>query len=115
LISFSTSCGLRRGGGAGGYDPRDMSAVFVELPTRGHLVPCADLGCPAVTLWEQRAATQTLREAGCASVNEAAIFSAIEAQRRVLAEAQASSNAARCATARLPDRQSSAIGPKPRS
>ena len=39
------------------YDPRDMSAVFVELPTGGHLrLPCADLGRPAVTLWEQRAA-----------------------------------------------------------
>src|ERR1700726_4234389 len=39
------------------YHPRDMSAVFVELPTGGHLrLPCADLGRPAVTLWEQRAA-----------------------------------------------------------
>jgi putative transposase len=96
------------------YDPRNMSAVFVELPARGHLrLPCADLGRPAVTLWEQRAATQTLREAGRASVNEAAIFSAIEAQRRVLAAARASSKAARRATARLPDRRSSATEPKP--
>ena len=96
------------------YDPRNMSAVFVELPAGGHLrLPCADLGRPAVTLWEQRAVTQTLREAGRASVNEAAIFSAIEEQRRVLAEAQASSKAARRATARLPDRQSLATDPKP--
>jgi putative transposase len=103
------------------YDPRNMSAVFVELPAGGHLrLPCADLGRQAVTLWEQRAATQTLREAGRASVNEAAIFSAIEEQRRVLAEAQASSKAARratpslaCSVARLPDRQSSATEPKP--
>ena len=37
------------------YDPRNMSAVFVELPAGGHLrVPCADLSRPAVTLWEQR-------------------------------------------------------------
>jgi putative transposase len=96
------------------YDPRNMSTVFVELPAGGHLrLPCADLGRPAMTLWEQRAAAQTLREAGRASVNEAAIFSAIEEQRRVLAEAQASSKAARRATARLPDRQSSATEPKP--
>lgn len=96
------------------YDPRNMSAVFLELPAGGHLrVPCADLGRPAVTLWEQRAATQTLREAGRATVSEAAIFSAIAEQRRVLAEAEASSKAARRATARLPGRQSSATEAKP--
>jgi hypothetical protein len=48
-----------------------------------------------VTLWEQRAATQTLREAGRASVNEAAIFQRDCSARRVLAEAQVSSKAAR--------------------
>ena len=96
------------------YDPRNMSAVFVELPAGGHLrLPSADLGRPAVTLWEQRAVTQTLREAGRTNVNEAAVFSAIAEQRRVLAEAEASSKAARRATARLPDRRSSATEPKP--
>jgi putative transposase len=92
------------------YDPRNMSAVFVELPLGGHLrVPCADLGRPAVTLWEQQTATQTLRSEGRASVNETAIFAAIKAQREVLAEAQVNSKAARRATARLP---SSATAPK---
>jgi putative transposase len=103
------------------YDPRNISAVFVELPAGGHLrLPCADLGRPAVTLWEQRAAIQTLREAGRANVSEAAIFSAIAEQRRVLAEAEASSKAARratpslaCSVARLPDRRSSATEAKP--
>jgi putative transposase len=91
------------------YDPRNMSAVFVELPTGGHLrVPCADLSRPAVTLWEQRAAVQTLRAEGRAGVDEAAIFTAIEAQRHVLAEAQGRSKAARRAAARLPDRQPAA-------
>jgi len=90
------------------YDPRNMSAVFVELPAGGHLrVPCADLGRPAVTLWEQQTATQALRAEGRASVNETTIFAAIEAQRRVLAEARVSSKAARRASARLPDRRSS--------
>jgi putative transposase len=92
------------------YDPRNMSAVFVELPTGGHLrVPCANLGRPAVTLWEQRTATQTLRAEGRAGVNETAIFAAIKAQRAVLAEAQVNSKAARRATARLPP---SATAPK---
>jgi putative transposase len=86
----------------------------VELPGGGHLrLPCADLGRPAVTLWEQRAATQTLRQAGRANVSEAAIFSAISEQRRVLTEAEASSKAARRATARLPDRRSSATEAEP--
>ena len=89
------------------YHPRNMSAVFVELPTGGHLrLLCADLGRPAVTLWEQRAAIRTLRAEGRASVDEAAIFAAIEAQRRVLADAQASSKTARRATARLPGHRS---------
>jgi putative transposase len=85
------------------YDPRDMSAVFVELIAGGHLrIPCADLGRPAVTLWEQRLAIRTLREAGHRSVDETAIFAAIAEQRRVLAEAQASSKLARRTSARLP-------------
>ena len=94
------------------YDPRNMSAVFVELPTGGHLrVPCADLGRPAVTLWEQRAAVQALRAEGRAGVDEAAIFTAIEAQRHVLAEARGRSKAARRAVARLPDGQPAATAP----
>jgi putative transposase len=73
-----------------------MSAVFVELTAGGHLrIPCADLGRPAVTLWEQRLASRTLREAGHRSVDETAIFAAIAEQRRVLAEAQASSKVTR--------------------
>ena len=96
------------------YDPRNMSAVFVERPTGSHLrVPCADLSRPAVTLWEQQTAIQALRAEGRASVNEATIFAAIEAQRRVLAEAQVSSKAARRATARLPDRRSPATEAEP--
>ncbi|MGH7211297.1 MAG: Mu transposase C-terminal domain-containing protein, partial [Acetobacteraceae bacterium] len=35
------------------YDPRDISAIFVELATGGHArVPYADLGKPPVSLWE---------------------------------------------------------------
>jgi putative transposase len=85
------------------YDPRDLSAVFVELPGEGHLrVPYADLGRPPVSLWEHRAAVQRLREQGRAGVDEAAIFVAIAEQRETLAAAQAKSKAARRAIARMP-------------
>jgi putative transposase len=96
------------------YDPRDMSAVFVELAAGGHLrIPCADLGRPAVTLWEQRLATRTLREAGHRRVDETAIFAAIAEQRRVLAEAQASSKQARRTSARLPEGGSKEVDAPP--
>jgi putative transposase len=85
------------------YDPRDLSAVFVELPGEGHLrVPYADLSRPPISLWEHRAAVQRLREQGRAGVDEAAIFAAIAAQRETLAAAQAKSKAARRAMARMP-------------
>lgn len=83
------------------YDPRDLSAVFVELPIGGHIrAPYADLGRLPVTLWEHREAVQKLHAAGRGSVNEDAIFAAITAQREVLMEAQARSKAARRAVAR---------------
>ena len=82
--------------------------------TRGTSVPCAsncppatvrvryaDLGRPPVTLWEHRDAVRRLRLEGRRSVDEHAIFAAIEEQRRVLMEAQASSKAARRAVARI--------------
>jgi putative transposase len=88
------------------YDPRSMDAVFVELPEGGHLrVPCADLGRPPISLWEQQAATRLLRAEGRRGVEESAIIEAVQEQRRVLAAAQLSSKAARRAAARLPDGQ----------
>jgi putative transposase len=85
------------------YSPRDMSAVFVELPAGGHLrLPYADLGKPPVSLWEQQAATRALHREGHGHVDEAAIFAAIVEKRRVLTEAQTKSKAARRAIARLP-------------
>ena len=92
-----------RGGGGRRvkYDPRDLSAVFVELPTGDHIrVPYADIGRPAVTLWEHRLATKRLREEGRRTVDEYAIFAAIEEQRRVLADAYGRSKSARRAVVR---------------
>jgi putative transposase len=83
------------------YDPRDLSTVFVELATGDHVrVPYADLRRPAVTLWEHRLATKRLHEEGRRTVDEHAIFAAVEEQRRVLAEAYGRSKAARRAVVR---------------
>lgn len=85
------------------YDPHSMDAVFIELPEGGHLrIPCADLGRPALSLWEQRIATRTLREEGRRGVDEAAVATAVEEQRRVLAQAHSTSKAARRLAARSP-------------
>ena len=78
------------------YDPRDLGAVFVELPEGGHVrTPYADLAHPPISLWEHREAVRRLREAGRRTVDEHAIFVAVDAQRRILAEASAATTAAR--------------------
>ncbi len=86
------------------YDPRNLEAVFVELPTGGHLrVPFADLARPPISLWELRVATRALRETGRQGIDENAIFSAIDEQRRVIREALARSKAARRASTKQPN------------
>ncbi len=96
------------------YDPRDLSAVFVELPAGDHIrVPYADLGRPAVTLWEHRLASKRLHEEGHRTIDEHAIFMAIEEQRSVLAQACDRSKAARRALARSPGRQKSPASQPP--
>jgi putative transposase len=83
------------------YDPRNLEAVFVELPTGGHArVPYADLRRRPVTQWEHREAMRRLRAEGRRTADEHAIFAAVEEQRRVLAEAQGRSKAARRSAAR---------------
>jgi putative transposase len=83
------------------YDPRDLSAVFVELSTGDHIrVPYANIGRPAVTLWEHRLATKRLHEEGRRTVDEYAVFAAIAEQRRVLADAYDRSKSARRAVVR---------------
>ena len=78
------------------YDPRDLSAVFVELPSGGHArVPYADLGRPPLTLWEHREACRRLHAEGRRTVDEHAIFAAVAEQRRVVAEARTLTRAAR--------------------
>ncbi len=84
------------------YDPRDLSAVFVERPAGDHLrVPYADIGRQPITLWEHREAIRHLRAEGRRTVDEHIVFAAIEEQRRVVMEAQGRSKAARRTVARL--------------
>jgi len=98
------------------YDPRDLSAVFVELPSGDHVrVPYAELGRLPITRWEHREATRRLRAEGARLVDEHAIFRAVEEQRRVLLEAQSKSKAARRAVARLEFADGPAPSPAHRS
>ncbi|MBW4092374.1 MAG: DDE-type integrase/transposase/recombinase [Proteobacteria bacterium] len=96
------------------YDPRNLSAVFVELPAGAHVrVPYADLGRLPITLWEHREATQRLRAEGRRSVDEHTIFAAVSEQRRVLMEARSRSKAARRAVARIDGADRATAMPKP--
>ncbi len=95
------------------YDPRDLSAVFVELPAGDHVrVPYADISRQPITLWEHREAVQRLRAEGRRSVDEHAIFEAVAEQRRVLLEAQSRSKAARRALARVENAERATKPPK---
>jgi putative transposase len=97
------------------YDPRDLSAVFVELPAGDHVrVPYADISRQPITLWEHREAVQRLRAEGRRSVDEHAIFAAVAEQRRVLLEAQSRSKAARRALARVENAERATKPPRPK-
>lgn len=78
------------------YDPRNLSAVYVELSDGDHVrVPYADLRREPITLWEHRDAVRRLREEGRRAIDETAIFNAIHEQRTVLDEARKASLQAR--------------------
>jgi hypothetical protein len=63
-----------------------------------------------VTLWEQRDAGRALRAEGRRTVDEDAVATAIEEQRRLLEKAQATSKAARRVLARLPNKSAEMEG-----
>ena len=78
------------------YDPRDLSTVFVEDEAGRHWpIRYRDLGRPAITLWEQRAAVSDLRARGRSLVDEQSIFEAVAARRAVVAQAAVKTKAAR--------------------
>lgn len=78
------------------YDPRDLSAVFLEDEAgRYWPVRYRDLGRPPITLWEHKAAVKELRARGRSLVDEQSIFEAVAARRAVVAGAAARTKAAR--------------------
>ena len=79
------------------HDPRDLSRIWVLDAKRNVYieVPYRTLSNPAVTSWEQRAATKRLREEGRAKIDEVAIFKAVEQMRRITDSAVQQSRAAR--------------------
>lgn len=97
------------------YDPRDLSAVFVELPSGDHVrVPYADLSRQPITLWEHHEAVRRLRAQGRRSVDEHAIFAAVAEQRQTLLEAQSRSKAGRRALARGVNAERATTSSKPK-
>ena len=83
-------------------DPRDLSRIWVLDQKRNVYVevPYRTLSNPAVTEWEQRAATKRLRQEGRAKVDEVAIFKAVEQMRSIADDAVTKSRSARRSHAR---------------
>ncbi len=76
------------------FDPRDLSAVYLELPHGGYArLPYADLLRPPISLWEHQEVTRRLRAAGVKTVDQNAIFQAVIEQRQVLTSATSRSAA----------------------
>lgn len=91
-------------------DPRDISRIFVLPPDQNEYleIPYRTLNYPAVTLWEYKESLRQLKAMGASKVDEAAIFKAIEAMRKITDDAAASSRSARRKKARsnhVTDRQ----------
>lgn len=86
------------------YDPRDLSAVFLEAPDGSHWpIRYRDLKRKPITLWEHRQALKALRARGIKTVDEQLIFDAVEAQRMIVAEAARKTKSARRQVQRIND------------
>jgi putative transposase len=71
-------------------DPRDISVLYYHDGVRYHAVPYRDLGRPAASVWELRAATRQATDpsvGGRADADETMIFAALAAMRAIEAEA----------------------------
>ena len=73
------------------YDPRDMSQVYLSDPDTAstHPIPYRDTSRPKASLWSIRQATAEARRRGLATVDEDAIFAALDRQDALVAEAAA--------------------------
>ena len=79
------------------YDPRNLARVWVPIPNRGEYlaVPYADLRRPPISQSEQQAAMRQIQATGRKTVNEDALFSAIEIQRQLINKAVSKTKARR--------------------
>lgn len=78
------------------YDPRDLSRIYLLGPDGVYYdLSYRDLRRPPISLWEHRLALKRLRETGRASVDEEAIFRAIEEMRAITDNAVLTSKTAR--------------------
>lgn len=78
------------------YDPRDLSRLYLLAPDGQYYdLHYRNLRRPPISLWEQRLALKRLREEGRLTVDENAIFRAIDAMRSITEEAVNSSKIAR--------------------
>lgn len=78
------------------YDPRDLSRIYLLGPDGVYYdLSYRDLRRPPISLWEHRLALKRLCESGRASVDENAIFRAIEEMRAITDEAVRTSKMAR--------------------
>lgn len=99
-------------------DPRDISRIWALHPETGDYleVPYRTWSRPAISVWEQKAAIDRLREQGRAEIDENALFSMVERMRVITDTAAATSRKARRATARhskVRARESAAPTPPP--
>ena len=82
------------------YDPRDLHQVFVNLGAGYVAARTRNLGRPAITLWEQKAALRVQRARGRREVDEELIFQTIAAQRALVDDAARDTNEKRRSRAR---------------
>ena len=96
------------------YDPANLSHVFVKTPGDTHYVkvPYRNVGRPAISLAERRSVLRKLKSSKL-SVDENAIFAAIDVQRAIVATACKDSAAARRLRAKSSAWKKSPSSPSP--
>lgn len=78
------------------FDPRDVTAIFVEMPDKSHVrVACVDPEVPPTSLWEHKAEMRRLRVEGRSSRDEVAIVAAHNGISEIVSEERRKQYAAR--------------------
>ena len=93
-------------------DPRDISQLyfFDEIASRYFAIPYRDTSLPPVSIWELREAHRRANEKGIPHENEKAVFSLLNEQRAVEAEAAEKTKAARRAQQRRTEHEKARKG-----